>query len=92
MNFPIRENLEIHSESGGTWVRCTRCLYQLCQGSEDWSKHCLIRRWPPTKAGPLMADLTGHFLLEQWCCPSCGVLLHTDLVEAKAHGGNDKTE
>jgi len=30
-----------------------------------------------------MKELVGHFLLEQLYCPSCGVLLNTDLVEEK---------
>jgi hypothetical protein len=38
---------------------------------------------PPTKAGPLMADLEGQYLLEQLYCPSCAALFDTQVVEAE---------
>ena len=40
-----------------------------------------IQLLPPTKAGALMADLNGKYLLRQNYCPSCAVLLDTDFVE-----------
>jgi hypothetical protein len=27
-----------------------------------------------------MEPLAGHFILEQLCCPSCGVLLNSDFI------------
>ncbi len=83
MSHPLRENLEVFSDNDGLWIRCTRCLGVLCAASEDWRAACKRRLLPPTKAGPLMKELVGHFLLEQLYCPSCGVLLNTDLVEEK---------
>jgi len=86
MKHPLRENLEVYTDTGGTWIRCTRCSHILCQAHEDWKEVCRRRLLPPTKAGPLMTDLLGLFLLEQLYCPSCGALLHTDMVEEKNDG------
>ena len=82
MSYPLRENLEIFTNAE-TWIRCTRCLHLLCTADKDWRKACKIKLLPPIKAGPLMNDLTGYFLLEQLYCPSCGVLLDTSVVEAR---------
>lgn len=92
MRSPLRENLEIYTDTGGKWVRCTKCYHVLCQANEDWKKACISRLSPPTKAGPLMIDLLGLFLLEQLCCPNCGVLLSTELVEEKKNGRQGRTE
>jgi hypothetical protein len=37
--------------------------------------------FPPVRAGALMNDLVGHYLLEKLYCPSCGVLLDSNLLE-----------
>jgi len=92
MRSPLRENLEVYTDTGGAWVRCTRCSHVLCQANEDWKQACKTRDLPPTKAGPLMNDLLGRFLLEQLCCPNCGILLNTELVEEKKDGGQGRTE
>ncbi|MFQ5852451.1 MAG: hypothetical protein ACE5JU_17950 [Candidatus Binatia bacterium] len=81
MNYPFRENLEVFTDTGGRWIRCIRCVHVLCQVGQDWKKACKRRIFPPTKAGPLMRDLLGHYLLEKLYCPSCGALLNSDMVE-----------
>ncbi len=81
MSHPFRENLEVVSDSAGKWIRCSRCSNVLCQLGEDWKKRCKSRTFQPTKAGPLMSDLAGHYLLEKLYCPSCGALLDSDMVE-----------
>jgi len=87
MNHPLRENLENHVGDGGEWIRCSRCQHTHCRGDQDWRQFCKVRLSPPTKAGGLMADLTGQYLLRQIYCPSCGVLLDTDLVEEEGQDG-----
>lgn len=84
MTHPLRENLEVHTDAAGAWIRCSRCFHVLCPSLPDWRSACVRKLWSPTKAGPLMADLVGHYLLEQLSCPSCGVLFHTDFIEAEA--------
>ena len=87
MNHPLRESLEIYAGDDGEWVRCSRCQHIHCRADQDWRKACKTRLLPPTKAGQLMDSLTGQYLLRQTYCPSCGVLLDTDLVEENQKDG-----
>ncbi len=81
MNHPIQANLEIATLNGTEWIRCSKCQLKHCYASEDWRQFCKVRLLPPTKAGALMDDLSGKYLLRQIYCPSCAVLLDTDFVE-----------
>jgi hypothetical protein len=85
MNHPLRENLEIYASDDGEWIRCSRCQRIHCRADQDWRKVCKTQLLPPTKAGQLMDTLAGQYLLRQTYCPSCGVLLDTDLVEESKH-------
>ena len=42
-----------------------------------------MKGFTPTEAGPLMKELVGHFVLQQFYCPSCGALLDTALEETQ---------
>ena len=92
MNHPLRENLEVYSDESNAWIRCTKCLGILCRASENWRNFCARSLSPPTQAGPLLKELTGHFLLEQLCCPGCGALFNTDLVEEQKNGQEERTK
>jgi hypothetical protein len=81
MNHPLRANIEIVILDGTEWVRCAKCQRKHCRVDEDWRQYCKVRFLPPTKAGRLMSDLNGQYLLRQYYCPSCAVLLETDFVE-----------
>lgn len=81
MSHPLRENLELYTDGNGFWIRCTRCLHILCPAEKDWRQACKRKLLSPTKAGPLMKDLVGQFVLEQIYCPLCGALMNTELVE-----------
>jgi hypothetical protein len=83
INHPLRENLEIYGDETGVWTRCTQCRHRLCPAENDWKEACRKKLSSPTKIGPLMKDLVGHFLLEQIYCPSCGALMNSELVEEK---------
>jgi len=91
MSHPLRESLEICTGDGGEWVRCSRCRHIHCRADQDWRKFCKTRLLPPAKAGQLMDTLAGQYLLRQLYCPSCGVLLDTDLVEEKEKDGAGRT-
>lgn len=78
---PFRENLELYRTSEGDWVRCSRCGHTLCSTQENWKLNCKTRFFLPTEAGPFMAPLVGKFLLKQFFCPSCAVLLDSVLLE-----------
>lgn len=81
MSYPYRENLEVLDDSSNKMIRCSRCSRMLCRLGEDWKKTCTRRMFPPVRAGALMNDLVGHYLLEKLYCPSCGVLLDSNLLE-----------
>lgn len=81
MSYPFRENLEVVTDSAGKWIHCRRCSHVFCRLGEDWKKKCKRRTFPPTKAGAFMDNLIGTYLLEKLYCPSCGVLLDSDMVE-----------
>ena len=87
MSHPFRENLEVVTAGVQKRIRCSRCFHVFCQFGEDWQKHCKKRTFPPVKAGPLMSDLEGSYLLEKFYCPSCGALLESELVEQSAARG-----
>jgi len=79
MNYPLRANLEIVTLDGR--IRCSNCHRKHCRAGEDWRQFCKVQLVPPIKAGALMADLSGKYLLRQIYCPFCAVLLDTDFVE-----------
>jgi N-methylhydantoinase B len=81
---PFQEYLEIHHERGAADIRCTQCSHVFCSEDEDWTHAAARRRMPPTAAGPLMAELTGQYLLEQLYCPSCAVLLRSEIIPQTA--------
>ena len=81
MSYPYRENLEVLGNFSDKMIRCSRCSQVLCRLGEDWKKNCTRRIFPPVHAGALMTDLVGHYLLEKLYCPSCAVLLDSNLVE-----------
>lgn len=92
MKYPFREYLEVCADEKGAWIRCTRCSHVLCSLGENWKAVCKRRLLPPTKAGPLMKELIGHYLLEQLYCPGCAALLNTDVVEEKPNGQKGRAE
>jgi hypothetical protein len=81
---PFRENLEIRTEAGASWVHCGRCGTGLCRTEDDWTAVVARTQQDPTRVGPLMTPLVGTYVAEQLCCPSCGALLSTDIVEQPA--------
>ncbi len=81
---PFRENLEVRTEGGAAWIHCARCGMGICRAEEDWTAVAARTRHDPTRLGPLMTPLVGTYEAEQLCCPSCGALLNTDIVEQAA--------
>jgi phage FluMu protein Com len=82
MKHPLRENLEVDSEGDSAKIRCAKCSFILARADGDWRKASRRKLWPPTKAGPLMTELSGQYLMEQLYCPSCSALFDTSIVEA----------
>ncbi len=82
MRRPLRENLDVDTESGVAQVVCARCGF-VFGAEEDWKSGSYRKVSPPTAAGPLMKDLEGQFLLQQLFCPQCKTLLDSEIVEAE---------
>lgn len=82
MKHPLRENLEVYSEGDRAHIRCGKCSFALAGADGDWRKASKRKLWPPTKAGPLLSELSGQYLMEQLYCPSCGALFDSSIVEA----------
>jgi acetone carboxylase gamma subunit len=87
MRHPLRENLEIVDATGLDWICCSKCQFQYCRADQNWREFCKIHLLPPANAGSLMFVLDGQYLLRQFYCPSCAVLVETDFVDAKQHDG-----
>lgn len=81
MKRPFRENLELDTSSETPQVVCARCVYTFGEEA-GWKERAYRKLSPPTAAGPLMKDLEGQFLLQQLFCPSCKILLDSEIVEA----------
>jgi N-methylhydantoinase B len=60
-------------------MQCVRCGADVAPGGADWKEHCVLRRLPIERAGPLRTA-AGEFFLVEACCPGCGALLDTDVV------------
>jgi nicotinamidase-related amidase len=83
MRHPLRENLELFTGPNGAQIRCVKCGHVFCRDGEDWKLAARVQLLAPTRAGPLMSEASGKYVLQQSTCPSCGVLLDTDLIEEK---------
>jgi hypothetical protein len=92
MSYPLRENLELFTGLQGAEIRCAKCQHVFCRAGEDWKPASRVRLLPPTAAGPLMSEASGKYVLQQNTCPSCGVLLDTDLIEEKQDGKEAKEQ
>lgn len=80
---PLQESLEAWEVGGKTWVRCVKCGHILCDSSKNWLGACSTGVFSPASAGPLMGLLAGKYLFQQWYCPSCSVLLKSEIIDDK---------
>lgn len=82
VRHPLQESLEIYDINEESWVRCVRCGHVLCESDQNWAEACPSSITPPTSAGPLMDVLKDDYVFQQWYCPSCRVLLTSEIVAA----------
>jgi nicotinamidase-related amidase len=92
MSYPLRENLELFTAPEGASIRCAKCRHVFCRAGEDWKQASAVRLLPATCAGSLMSEARGKYVLLQNACPSCGILLDTDLIEEKKAAAPSKEE
>ena len=79
-DHPLQEGLAIRTVNGAQEILCTKCSYAICTADEDWREEVAVRRIPPSATGSLIAELDQQFLVEQHCCPSCGILLSSETI------------
>lgn len=79
---PLQANLHVVADGSKRRICCTRCGHLFCEANDDWTREATRRNLTPTDAGPLMSDLVGKFVLAQLSCPSCAVVLRTDVAVA----------
>ena len=65
--------------AGDGSTQCARCGTSVAPPQSDWKEHCVLRRLPIERAGPLRTP-AGEFFLVEACCPGCAALLDTDVV------------
>jgi acetone carboxylase gamma subunit len=83
MNRLLRKGLQIVAHPDGEQIHCSACSHTYGPPQEDWRKKAKRRLLPPTAAGPYREELLGRFSLQQYTCPSCGMLLETEMVDVK---------
>jgi N-methylhydantoinase B len=75
----INEYLQVCNHSNGGAVQCTWCGTDICSSQSNWKEHAVVRKSPPSKAGPLRVE-SGKFFLLEFFCPGCGTVLDVDVA------------
>ena len=83
MKHPLRENMEVVASNDRSSICCSRCHFQYCGAEQDWREFSKVRLLAPSNAGRLMGLLDGQYLMRQFYCPSCAVLVDTDFLETE---------
>jgi N-methylhydantoinase B len=83
----INESLErAEAEGGGDLLACRRCGEPICGYEEDPKGYLLVDEGAITQL-PGVRDpayfIDGQFVLRRYCCPSCHVLMATDVARAE---------
>jgi N-methylhydantoinase B len=83
---PLRANLQVVRSGKSHWIACSACGHALCPADEPWEESCVRVTLPPGAAGPALESLGGQFLFQQRCCPRCGTVFDSEIVEAPGAG------
>lgn len=71
--------LTVERDAGGSQVRCAACSTALSRSDQNWKSGARLQAVPVDQLGGPYG--TGRDLqLRQFICPSCGVLLDTELA------------
>ncbi len=77
--FPINANLQMVKEKEENYIQCTHCGNKVSGAAESWKDRVVLRKSPLSQAGPLR-PVNNDFFLNEFFCPSCAVLLDTEVV------------
>ncbi len=68
----------------GANIGCRKCGYRICPASENYKHSCAMSEQPITAANPHILDpktyVDDEMVLRAYACPSCGLLLGTEIV------------
>jgi N-methylhydantoinase B len=74
----------VKTGDGAEVLSCSRCGHHVCARTADFKQGLLIHEGSVTQI-PGVADpsemIDADMVLRRYCCPSCGVLMATDVVE-----------
>jgi N-methylhydantoinase B len=75
----LGEYLQVADSNGRAFVQCTWCGESICNASDNWKDHAVLRKSLPSSSGPLRVDRGTFFLLE-FFCPACATVFDVDIV------------
>ena len=76
---PISEYLQLAEFRKGKYFQCKWCGEKICSARMEWKGKVPSKRFPTSKAGPLRPK-SREFVLQEFYCPSCAVLLDTEVM------------
>lgn len=79
----IHEYLYLAQDGPNWWIGC-ECGHVLCRSDENYQEHSAIYIGNTTELGPLFEEpskqVDADIVLRQFYCPSCGVMLESEVV------------
>jgi hypothetical protein len=69
--------------SGGSFA-CGKCAHEICSSNENYKLHCVMTEHPLTSVNPYLLNpkvyVDDKIVFRGYACPSCGLLIQTELV------------
>lgn len=63
---------------------CSKCGSEICATTENYKRHCAMTERPITDANPYLLNpkvyIDDKIVFRSYACPSCGLLIQTELV------------
>ena len=82
MTRRMNEFLEIDESNGREVIRCKKCQYEFSSITENYKRYAKSTESQLNKAGPkYFFRPSKNFVLREYYCPSCAVLLDVEMVE-----------
>jgi acetone carboxylase gamma subunit len=80
----VYDTLEITKIHGKEVFRCLKCGNVFGGIDEDYKNRALKNNFPLSKCQPkYLSNNTDKFVLREYSCPGCGVLIEVDMVAKK---------
>jgi acetone carboxylase gamma subunit len=75
----MTESLYVEQVGGELIIQCKKCKHAICSVTENYKNHVVIGEYPLTRAGP-KRSASGEFLLREFYCPNCGLMLDVEEI------------